>query len=94
MVRISYKEVDKNKNQEELVKNMQIIVFEDNTLNQRLIEQRLKKWKYNVFVTDKAIYGLNILKNNKIDLVLMDLKMPEMDGYEITKKLDAIKILA
>jgi len=31
MVRISYKEVDKNKNQEELVKNMQIIVFEDNT---------------------------------------------------------------
>ena len=70
------------------------MVLIHNTLNQRLIEQRLKKWKYNVFVTDKAIYGLNILKNNKIDLVLMDLKMPEMDGYEITKKLDAIKILA
>lgn len=76
-----------SKNDESLVKNMQILVFEDDILNQRLIEQRLNKWKCNVFVTDKAIYGLNILKNNKIDMVLMDLKMPEMDGYQITEKI-------
>ncbi|PCJ97162.1 MAG: hypothetical protein COA50_05855 [Flavobacteriaceae bacterium] len=86
--------IDKNNNHEELVKGMQILVFEDNTLNQRLIEQRLKKWKCNVFITDKIIYGLNVLKNNRIDVVLMDLKMPEMDGYAVTEKIRSSKDLS
>ncbi len=73
----------------ETVKGMHILVFEDNELNQRLIEQRLKKWECKPQVTDNAILGMNILKNSAIDLVLMDLRMPDVDGFEMTRRIRA-----
>lgn len=80
------KEIDKRANdQRELVKGMPILIFEDNPLNQRLIEQRLNAWGCKPFITDNAQYGLHILANHKIDLVFMDLKMPGMNGFEITE---------
>lgn len=78
-------------NRKELVKGMQILVFEDNLLNQKLIETRLKSWGCIVHITDNALYGLNILENNKIDLVFMDLRMPVMDGFEVTRKIRSSK---
>lgn len=80
------KEVDAQANdQKDLVKGMPILIFEDNPLNQRLIEQRLNAWGCKPFITDNAQYGLHILANHKIDLVFMDLKMPGMNGFEITE---------
>ncbi len=73
--------IEKNKL---LVKDMSILVFEDNLLNQRLIEQRLKIWGCKTFITDNAQVGLDILEKHHIELVLMDLKMPGMNGFEIT----------
>ncbi|NJB69825.1 signal transduction histidine kinase/CheY-like chemotaxis protein/HPt (histidine-containing phosphotransfer) domain-containing protein [Saonia flava] len=84
-------EVTPYKGQEELLEGMRVLVFEDNHLNQRLIKHRLENWKCEVFLTDKAIYGLNVLKNHKIDVVLMDLRMPVMDGFEITKQIRSSK---
>ncbi len=66
-----------------LLKGTQILVFEDNTLNQRLIEQRLRKWGCVVHVTDNGAYGLHLLEEHDIDLVLLDLRMPGMDGFEV-----------
>jgi len=66
------------------VKGLRVLVFEDNTLNQKLIEQRLKSWNCTVHITDNARYGLAILDNHEINVVLMDLKMPNMNGFEIT----------
>ena len=78
---------DKNHLREgaKLIKGMSILVFEDNLLNQRLIEQRLKKWGCRTYITDNSQYGLNILYNEAIDLVLMDLRMPGMSGFEVTE---------
>ena len=66
---------------------MTILVFEDNVLNQKLITSRLKNWGCKTIVTDNGLYGLKILKEHKIDLVLMDLRMPGMTGFEITKQI-------
>jgi len=68
----------------ELVKNMKILVFEDNSLNQELIDIRLKSWGCETFITDSPHTGLDILKNHAIDIVLMDLRMPRMSGFEVT----------
>ncbi|TMM57372.1 response regulator [Maribacter algarum] len=67
------------------VKGLRILVFEDNVINQKLIAQRLKSWQCKTYVTDNALYGLNLLETNQIDMVLMDLKMPEMSGFEVTR---------
>lgn len=69
------------------VKGMRILIFEDNALNQKLITQRLNSWQCQTYVTDNALYGLNLLETNKIDMVLMDLKMPEMNGFEVTQRI-------
>ena len=78
-------EIKPRTKEKDILRDMRILVFEDNILNQRLIDQRLKKWGCNTYITDNAQYGLHILNNHKIDLVLMDLKMPGMNGFEITK---------
>ncbi len=71
----------------ESVKDLRVLVFEDNLLNQKLIEQRLKSWECITYVTSNGLYGLNILETHDIDVVLMDLKMPKMDGFEITDRI-------
>ena len=66
------------------LKNMKILVFEDNSLNQKLIETRLKSWGCETFITANAFSGIDILENHAIDIVLMDLRMPGMNGFEVT----------
>lgn len=75
-----------------LVEGMRILVFEDNLLNQRLIEQRLKAWGCRTYITENARYGLNLMENTQIDLVLMDLRMPVMNGFEVTRRIRSSEI--
>lgn len=69
------------------LKGAKILVFEDNILNQKLMENRLKNWGCDTFITDNGIYGLKLLENHHFDLVLMDLKMPGMNGVQITERI-------
>lgn len=73
----------------EEVKGLRVLVFEDNLMNQRLIEQRLKAWGCRTYITENAKYGLNLLETKGIDIVLMDLRMPVMNGFEVTRKIRA-----
>ncbi|NAS13194.1 ATP-binding protein [Poritiphilus flavus] len=85
---LSRKEVSPNKGElPEWLKGMHILVFEDNPLNQRLIGSRLKAWGCKYYITENALQGLAILENNPIEMVLMDLRMPVMSGYEVTAKI-------
>ena len=66
-----------------LIGDLKILVFEDNALSQRLIALQLTQCGCTAFVTDSAQVGLEILENNQIDVVLMDLHMPLMSGFEV-----------
>ncbi|WP_373521857.1 7TM diverse intracellular signaling domain-containing protein [Aquiflexum sp.] len=62
-----------------------LLVVEDNPVNQLVMKSILKKWKNTSFETAlNGLEGLEKLKTGKFDLILMDLQMPEMDGYEAT----------
>lgn len=74
-----------NKETETQLKDISILVFEDNTMNQKLIKNRLESWGCKPFITDDVKEGLWVLQTNKIDLILMDLQLPETTGFVIAK---------
>ncbi|MEQ9374991.1 MAG: response regulator [Imperialibacter sp.] len=64
-----------------------VLLVEDNPMNIMIAERLLKKWKLKVVVAINGKEALEKEKEENFDLILMDLQMPEMDGYEATKLL-------
>ena len=75
---------DKGENEERILSNARILVVEDNFINQKVISQILKRWKIDFSMADNGKQALNILQEKVFDLILMDLQMPIMDGFETT----------
>jgi signal transduction histidine kinase/FixJ family two-component response regulator len=73
-----------------LLGSTKILVFEDNELNQHLISEQLRKWDCEIYVTANAADGLSILNKRNIDIILMDLKMPGMSGFEVSKSIRSL----
>lgn len=68
-------------------KKMTILVAEDEEYNFIYIEALLSKLDVNILRAYTGKQALDICKADSIDLVLMDIKMPEMNGYEATMKI-------
>lgn len=66
---------------------MDILLVEDNVLNQKVIVFNLKKLNYNVVAVDNGKDAIDKFSNTPFDLILMDLMLPEMNGYEITQEI-------
>lgn len=64
---------------------MDILLVEDNLLNQKVVIFNLKKYNYNVTAVTNGPEAIEQVKRHAYDLVLMDIMLPEMDGYEITE---------
>jgi signal transduction histidine kinase len=58
-----------------------ILIVDDNKINQRVAALTLQKWNVNVELADSAKMAFNILDKKKADLILMDITMPEIDGF-------------
>ena len=63
---------------------MKILLVEDNLMNQKVVMFNLKKLNCEITPVSNGREALEIFKNNKFDIVLMDIMLPEMNGYEIT----------
>jgi two-component system cell cycle response regulator DivK len=64
-----------------------IMYVEDNQENRILVRRILMSEDYAILEAVSAADALNILKNAKPDLILMDINMPDMDGYTLTAKI-------
>lgn len=81
---------------------LSILLVEDNKTNQLLAKTRLERWKCTVDIANNGIEGVKKVQKNMYDLILMDIQMPVMDGYEaskiikndISKKASKIPIIA
>ncbi len=67
-----------------------ILIAEDELLNYKLLETLLKKTGAEILWAKNGIEAVNIVSNRKVDLIFMDIKMPEMNGYEATKAIKQI----
>ena len=72
------------RNQEEIRRGT-ILLCEDNELNQRLIKAIFIEKGFIIDLAENGEKGLKLARNNRYDLILMDLQMPLMDGYEATR---------
>jgi two-component system sensor histidine kinase/response regulator len=64
--------------------SLRILIAEDNLVNQRLATRLLEKRGHSVTVAGNGREALAALEGENFDLVLMDVQMPEMDGFEAT----------
>lgn len=65
-------------------KNYHVLVVEDNLINQKYVEGLLLKWKMSYKIANHGLEALEMLEKEDFDIILMDIRMPEMDGYETT----------
>lgn len=71
---------------------MQILVVDDDPFIQKLIGIHLKKEGYNAVFASDGLEALNFLNEEKFDLAIVDVMMPNMDGISLTKRLTTQEI--
>ena len=70
--------------QNSAVQYLNVLAAEDNPVNQELVRQLLQKGGHTVTMVENGRDALEAIKLDKYDVVLMDVQMPEMDGFEAT----------
>ncbi len=64
-----------------------ILLVEDNEVNQAIMTRRLRKRGFLVVLAVDGKEGIDMAHNEKPDLILMDMQMPVLDGWEATRRL-------
>mgnify|MGYP000765043380 CR=1 FL=1 len=65
----------------------QILVVEDDASLRKLMSAALKQHGYVTFLANDGLEALDVLEKTNIDLIISDIMMPNMDGYELTRQL-------
>ncbi|WP_018477569.1 ATP-binding protein [Pontibacter roseus] len=68
-------------------KGLKVLLAEDNNINVYVVSQYLKKWGVDFDVVNNGAQAVEQLEQQVYDLVLMDLQMPVLDGYEASRRI-------
>jgi CheY-like chemotaxis protein len=69
------------------LQRIKALIAEDNIMNQQLIAHLLKSWSIDFTIVNNGADAVEELKLKNYSIVLMDIQMPEMDGYTATEKI-------
>ena len=73
-----------NDYKEENLEGLKVLLVEDNLINIKIAEKILRQWNVSVDTAENGLIAIEKYKSNAYDVILMDLSMPVMDGYEAT----------
>ncbi len=73
------------------MRKKKILIAEDNLINQKIALLMLKKFDQIIDLAENGDIAVEKFKSENYDLVLMDLHMPELDGFEATRKIREIE---
>jgi CheY-like chemotaxis protein len=74
-----------------MLSGKKILLAEDNAINQLVARNVLEKWGVELKVVENGREAVEHLEGHRVDLVLMDLQMPEMDGYQASRLIRQMK---
>jgi two-component system cell cycle response regulator DivK len=66
-----------------------LLIVDDNEQNRDLLSRRLQRRGFDVLLANDGQAGVEMARAEKPDLILMDMNMPEMDGWEATRMIKA-----
>jgi CheY-like chemotaxis protein len=69
----------------EILIGKNILIVDDNSINQMLVKYAFAKTGATTSVAENGNQAIELLQNNHFDAVLMDIYMPELDGYQATE---------
>lgn len=70
-----------------LLKDKNILLVDDSKFNLKVLTDILKSEPYNIFAVNNGEKALEFVKRKKVDLILLDVLMPDLDGLEVCRKL-------
>lgn len=68
-----------------MIKKYTILIIDDKVENLKYLNTILKKENYEIKATTDAKFAIDSIINNPVDLILLDIKMPELNGFEVCK---------
>ena len=64
-----------------------ILYIEDNPDNMLLVQRALESRGYKLLKAENGVDGISMAEGNMIDLILLDINLPDIDGYEVAQRL-------
>lgn len=73
--------------------HLKILIVEDNKINQMVTKKLLDKSEHICKIAENGLEAINLVKKHKFDLILMDIHMPVLNGFEASKKIRELGIV-
>jgi len=67
--------------------NNNILYIEDNPDNMRLVQRALESRGYRLLQANNGLDGVQMAETEQVDLILLDINLPDIDGYEVARRL-------
>jgi PAS domain S-box-containing protein len=84
-------DIKKEKEIYKINKEMKILIVEDDKVNEKALKLLLEKNNFKVKTASNGLQAIDIIKMEDMDIILMDIKLPDINGFEITKKIRKIE---